>query len=206
MRLLWSVYFAAIWKNEGFFHPRQILFLPLLCLPIYISIVNQEKTLRFLFCRQEKMNSSQQPFNSFSKIVSFAWTAALRKCLIHKSIPTLSSLKSSKTRHTMREGSYENKDCPQMVSINHLTPTQTHIWLFRLLLLTELISQPESYLARSYCSTMRKWVTKRTNARGPSLPHASDEWGTGLPIYLNSKPNSRSDGNIPPSSETPSSW
>lgn len=35
---------------------------------------------------------------------------------------------------------------------------------------------------------IRKWVTRYTNVRGPSLPLASDEWGTGLPIYLNLSP------------------
>lgn len=131
MWLLWSVYFAAILKRVFFFTLGKYYSSLYFAFPIYICIVNQ-KTLNTCFAAKKK--------NGIPHIHLFFFQ---RSSLLHKqlryanvyvklSILSLASLKSSKTRHTLREGSYENKYCPQMVLINHLTPTLTHVWLFGL--------------------------------------------------------------------------
>lgn len=72
-----------------------------------------------------------------------------------------------------------------MVFINYLTPTWTHIWLLLQILGVERAYLSALVILGSWCfNMMRKWVTRHQNARGALLLHASDEWGTGLPIYL----------------------
>lgn len=123
--------FCSYFEKRVFFTQGKYYSSLYFAFPIYICIVNQKTLILVLQLRKKKWNSSHPPF-------FFQRSSLLHKQLryanvyVKLSILSLASLKSSKTRHTLREGSYENKYCPQMVLINHLTPTLTHVWLFGL--------------------------------------------------------------------------
>lgn len=89
-----------------------------------------------------------------------------------------------------------------MVLINNLTPTQTHVWLFEQTPVTDRAYPSAGLIFGPFVLQH----DEKVGDKHPRCPTTSDEWRLGLSIYLNSKPNSRRDGNIPQSFEPPPRW
>lgn len=123
---LWFVFFTAVTKGSlVFFSTRgKFYFLLLLffAIQIYICIVYQKKTSILVL-------PPRPPCFFFKDHFICINSCGTQMSVSKKSIPSLSSLESSKTRHATREELFESKRCPQMDLINHLTPTHTLSWL-----------------------------------------------------------------------------
>lgn len=79
----------------------------------------------------------------------------------------------------------KKKENTQMVFINYLKPTWTHIWLLLQIPAVERAYLSAQVIFRKLVLQHDEKVSDQTsNARGASLLDASDEWITGLPIYL----------------------